>query len=163
MSPTDLFVGFCQKINMIFYCSAWLRDSQSEQRFPMPCPFTGLKCFVLVQMFWASPKIWLHLVPLQNFCAGTKTNFTDWWLQIIFLSGTKCLWMPQYVNKFLVQHKKFGPIQNILGPVKGQGICKWFSQIYRKIRPEWILPIALCFDHLKSYWSCTFGFHYLVA
>ena len=30
--------------------------------------------------------------------------------------------MAQYVNKFLVWHKKFGPAQNILGPVKGQGI-----------------------------------------
>jgi hypothetical protein len=44
-------------------------------------------------------------------------------MQIIFLSGTKCLWLAQYVNKFLVRHKKFGPAQNILGPVKGQGIC----------------------------------------
>ena len=30
--------------------------------------------------------------------------------------------LPQYVNKFLVWHKKFGPAQKILGPVKGQGI-----------------------------------------
>ena len=43
-------------------------------------------------------------------------------MQIIFLSGTKWLWLPQYVNKFLVWHKKIGPAQNILGPVKGQGI-----------------------------------------
>ena len=43
-------------------------------------------------------------------------------MQIIFLSGTKCLWLPQYVNKFLVWHKKIGPAHNILGPVKGQGI-----------------------------------------
>ena len=28
----------------------------------------------------------------------------------------------QYVNKFLVQQKKIGPAQNILGPVEGQGI-----------------------------------------
>ena len=41
-------------------------------------------------------------------------------MQIIFLSGTKCLWLPQYVSKFLVWHKKSGPAQNILGPVKGQ-------------------------------------------
>ena len=33
-------------------------------------------------------------------------------MQIIFLSGTKCLWLPQYENKFLVWHKKFGPAQN---------------------------------------------------
>ena len=43
-------------------------------------------------------------------------------MQIIFLSGTKCLWLPQYVNQFFVWHKEFGPAQNILGPVKGQGI-----------------------------------------
>ena len=43
-------------------------------------------------------------------------------MQIIFLSGTKYLWLAQYVNKFLVRLKKFGPAQNILGPVTGQGI-----------------------------------------
>ena len=64
----------------------------------MPCPFTG-------------PKM---------FCAGTKKQF--YWMQIIFWSGTKCLWLAQYVNKFLVWQKKIGPAQNILVPVKGQGI-----------------------------------------
>ena len=49
-------------------------------------------------------------------------------MQIIFLSGTKSLWLPQYVNKFLVWHKKFGPAQNILVPVKGQGMNKFASQ-----------------------------------
>ena len=44
-------------------------------------------------------------------------------MQIIFLCGTKCLRLPQSVNKFLVWHKIFGPAQNILGPAKGQGIC----------------------------------------
>ena len=77
------------------------------------------KCFVPVQIFWANPKIWLHLVPLQNLLCRHKNQFC--WMQIIFLSGTKCLWLPQYVNTFLVWHKKFGPSQNILGPVKGQG------------------------------------------
>ena len=43
-------------------------------------------------------------------------------MQIICLYGTKCLWLPKYVNKFWVLHKKFGPAQNILGPVKGQSI-----------------------------------------
>ena len=40
---------------------------------------------------------------------------------IIFLSCTKSLGLAQYVNKFLVRQKKFGPAQNILGPVEGQG------------------------------------------
>jgi hypothetical protein len=57
-----------------------------------------------------------------------------YWMQIIFLSGTKCLWLPQYVNKFLVWHKKFGSAQNILGPVKGQGITPMiFGQFTQKI------------------------------
>jgi hypothetical protein len=43
-------------------------------------------------------------------------------MQIIFWSGTKYLRLAQYENKFLVRHKKFRPAQNILGPVKGQGI-----------------------------------------
>ena len=78
------------------------------------------KCFVPVQIFWASPNIWLHLVPLQKLVCQHKKQF--YWMQIIFLSGTKCLWLTQYVNKFLVWHKKFGPSKNILRPVKGQGI-----------------------------------------
>ena len=86
----------------------------------IPCPFTGRKMFCAGPSFWVSPKIWLHLVPLQKLLCWHKNQF--YWMQIIFLSGTKCLWLPQYVNRFLVWHKKFGPAQNILGPVKGQGI-----------------------------------------
>ena len=38
--------------------------------------------------------------------------------------------MAQYVNKFLVQHKKFGPAQNLLRPVKGQGkILQYYQKI----------------------------------
>jgi len=51
-------------------------------------------------------------------------------MQIIFLSGKKYLRLPQYVNNFLVWHKTFGPAQNILGPVKGQGIS--FSDIRKR-------------------------------
>ena len=43
-------------------------------------------------------------------------------MQINFLPGTKCLLLPQYVNRFLAWHKKFGSAQNTLRPVKGQGI-----------------------------------------
>ena len=63
------------------------------------------KCFVPVQNFWASQKIWLHLVPLQKRLCRHRNQF--YWMQIIFLSGTKCLWLPQYVNKFLVWRKMF--------------------------------------------------------
>ena len=57
------------------------------------------KCFVPVQIFWASPKIWLHLVPLQKLLCRHENQF--YWMRIIFLSGTKCLWLAQYVNKIL--------------------------------------------------------------
>ena len=83
------------------------------------------KCFVLVQIFCASPKIWLHLVPLQKLLCWHKNQF--YWMQIIFLSGTKCLWLPQYINICLVWHKRFGPAQNILGPVKGQSMNFGFN------------------------------------
>ena len=84
----------------------------------MPCPFTGPK------MFCAGPKLRLHFVSLQKLLCRHKKQF--YWMQIIFLSGTKCLWLPQYVSKFLVWHKKFGPAQNILGSVKGQGIISMY-------------------------------------
>ena len=60
------------------------------------------KCFVPVQIFWASPKIWLHLVPLERLLCRHKKQF--YWVQIIFLSGTKCWWLPKCVNLFLVFH-----------------------------------------------------------
>ena len=50
-------------------------------------------------------------------------------MQIISLSGTKILSLPQYLNKFFVWHKKFGPAQNILGPVKGQGTSNKYIHI----------------------------------
>ena len=97
------------------------------------------KYFVPIKIFWASPKIWLHLVPLQKLLCRHKKQF--YWMQIIFLSGTKCLWLPQYVNNFLVWHKNLGPAQNILGPVKGQVIN--------------LLLISFCFHpNRKPRFSC---------
>ena len=43
-------------------------------------------------------------------------------MKIILWSGTKSLGLAQYVNQFLVWHKKFGPAQNVLGLIKEQGI-----------------------------------------
>jgi len=42
-------------------------------------------------------------------------------MKIIFWSGTKSLGLAQYLNQFLVWHKKFGPAQNVFGPAKEQG------------------------------------------
>ena len=84
------------------------------------------KYFVPVQILWASPKIWLHLVPLQKLLCRHNKQF--YWMQIIFLSGTKCLWLALNAVKFLGWLKKFGLTQNILGPVKGQGISMYLQQ-----------------------------------
>ena len=42
--------------------------------------------------------------------------------KIVSWSSAQSLGPAQYVNKLLVPHKNFGPVQNILGPVEGQGI-----------------------------------------
>ena len=80
-------------------------------------------------MFCAGPNYFSQPKKLTAFSASSKTFVQAQKpilpeMQIIFLSGTKWLWLAQYVNKFLVQHKKIGPVQNILRPVKGQGISK---------------------------------------
>ena len=64
----------------------------------MPCPFTGPK------MFWAGP----------NFLCQTKNLFT-------YSGSHKHIEEALNAVKFLGWHKIFGPPQNTLGPVKGQG------------------------------------------
>ena len=68
----------------------------------MPCPFKGRK------MFCIGPNFLSQLKNLTAFSASSKT----------FVPAQK----PILLNKFLVRHKKFGLTQNILRPVKGQGI-----------------------------------------
>ena len=93
------------------------------------------KCFVPVQIFWASPKIWSNLVPLQKLLCQHKNQF--YWMKIIFLSSKKCLWLAQYVNEFLLWHK------NLL-------FCEIFEE-------AWTLKIhfrILTFDeNIDSYFS----------
>ena len=76
---------------------------------------------VLCQSKYFGPDQKLNriLVPLQKVLCRHK-NWT-YHMKIIFWSGTKKLELSQYVNQFLVWHKKFGPARNVLGPVKGQG------------------------------------------
>ena len=86
----------------------------------MPCPFTGHK------IFCAGPNILSQPKNLTAFSASLKTFVLA--QKPILLNANhlfvwpKCLLLPQYVNRFLVWHKKFGPAQKILGPVQGQGI-----------------------------------------
>ena len=74
----------------------------------MPCLFTCRK------MFCAGP----------NFLCGTKNLFTYCASKIVFCAGTKVFEEAINAVKFLGWLKKFGPEQNILGPVKGQGITR---------------------------------------
>ena len=87
----------------------------------MPWPFTGPKMFCASPNYLSQPKNLTVLLSAfsKTFLLAQKQKY---WIQIIFCSGTKCLWLAQYVDKFLVRHKQFGLAQNILGPVKGQGI-----------------------------------------
>ena len=83
----------------------------------MPCSFTGPKMFCAGPNFWSQPK------NLPAFSASSKT-FVPAQKLILLNANHHFVWhkMPQYVDKFLVWRKKNGPAQNILGPVKGQGI-----------------------------------------
>ena len=92
------------------------------------------KCFI-----WARPKIWMHLVPLQKLLCRHKKQF--YWMQIIFLSGTKCLWLTQYVNKFLVWHKKFGP--NLV----------WTCKRTRHYNSSWFFCVKTCGVLVQIIWG----------
>ena len=73
----------------------------------MPCPFTGSK------MFCAGPNFLRHPKNLNAFSASSKT-FVPAQKPILlnanhlFVSGTNCLWLPQYVNNFWSGTKNFG-------------------------------------------------------
>ena len=89
----------------------------------MPCPFTGCK------MFCASPNFLCPTKNLFTYCASHKDFVPDKICQtkfafskIGFCAGTKVFEESLNSVKFLGWFKKFGPAQNILQPVKGQGI-----------------------------------------
>ena len=86
----------------------------------MPCPFTGPKMFCAGPNFLRQPK------NLTAFSAFSKTfvpaqkpillNANHLFvLHKLFLTGIKC-------SQIFRLAQKIGPAQNILGPVKGQGI-----------------------------------------
>ena len=78
------------------------------------------KCFVLIQIFCARPKIYLHIVAVTNILCQTKRWFA--FSKIVFCTCTKVFEEALNAVKFWGWFKKFGPAQNILEPVKGQGI-----------------------------------------
>ena len=111
----------------------------------MPCPFTGLK------MFCAGLNC---LSQHKNLTAFSHLQKLLCWMQIIFLSGKKCLWLPQQVNKLLVWQKDFGLAQNILGPGKGQGIWKLIKKHMREISPN---LSKYCMSYLEIYMFNSFS------
>ena len=70
-------------------------------------------------MFCARPKIYLHIVAVTNILCQTKRCFA--FCKIRFCARTKVFEEALNAVKFLGWLKKFGPAQNVLGPVKGQG------------------------------------------
>ena len=73
------------------------------------------KFFVSYQKF-----IYVHIVPVTNILCQNKRWFA--FSNIGFCAGTKVFEEALNAIKFLDWLKKFGPTQNTLGPVKGQGI-----------------------------------------
>ena len=90
----------------------------------MPCPFTGHKMFYAGPNFLCPSKIYLHIVPVTNILCQTKRWFA--FSKIVFCAGTKVFEEALNAVKFLGWLKKFRPAQNILRPVKGQGISEFW-------------------------------------
>ena len=87
----------------------------------MPCPFNGPK------MFCAGPNVFSHSKNFYTYCCSHKhfCHTKRWFAvsKIGFCASTKLFEEALNAFKFLGRQKTFGPAQNILGPVKGQGIC----------------------------------------
>ena len=64
--------------------------------------------------------MYLHIVAVTNILCQTNRPFA--FSKIGFCVGTKVFEESLNAIKFLDWLKTFGPAQNILGPVKGQGI-----------------------------------------
>ena len=86
-----------------------------------PDPSTGPK------LFWVGPKCFgqirkniYNLCQSQTFCATPKDDFHS--INLVSVPAQKFLKRPLNTIKFLDWLKKFGPAQNILGLVEGQGI-----------------------------------------
>ena len=64
---------------------------------------------------------------VKNILCWTKRQFA--FSKIGFSAGTKVFEEALNAVKVLGWLKKFGPVQNILGPVKGQGISVVFDSV----------------------------------
>ena len=98
------------------------------------------KCFVRIQIFWASPKIWLHLVPLQKLLCRSKKFFTEC-KSSFCLAKNDCDWHNMQIDfgskiwtgtKLFATCKRTRQISfqssNYLLIVWFQGAAEWFEQ-----------------------------------
>ena len=102
------------------------------------------KCFGLVQIFCARPKIYLHIVAVTNILCQTKKWFA--FSKIGFCASTKFFEKALNAVKFLVWLKKFGPAQNILG----QGISQLLGYL-TKIKVRLTFCFKLYSPKLNTY------------
>ena len=153
-----MYSGYASGILICGY-SCSLGESSGPQNLMVPkvlmtCPFTGPKIFWAgPNFFCAGPKNYLHIVAVTNVLCYTKRWFA--FSKIGFCAGTKV-----FVNavKFLSWLKQFGLAHNILGPVKGQGICLHKFLLQKKgLNIYWIFPgtdtesqrsVAKAFHHI---------------
>ena len=90
----------------------------------MPCPFTGPKMFCAGPNFLSQPQKIIYIwCQSQTFCARQKDDLHS--VKLFFCARTKVFEEALNAVKCLGWLKKFGPAQNILGPVKGQGISNY--------------------------------------
>ena len=97
------------------------------------------KCFGLVQIFCARPNISSHTVHMvvTNILCQTKRWFA--FSKIGFCTSTKVFEGALNAVKLWGWLKKFGSAQNILGPVKGQGII-----LFLNLRDQKLAFVLLC-------------------
>ena len=76
----------------------------------MPCPFTGPKMFCAIPNFFEPAQKFIYIFS-----------------EIVFVPAQKFFEEALNRVKFLGWLKKFGPTQNILEPVKGQGNLQYLD------------------------------------
>ena len=101
------------------------------------------------QNFLCQTKIHLHIVAVTNIFCLTKRRFA--FCKSGFCASTKVLEEALILVKFLGWLKKFERAQNILGPVKGQGInLENFPELELRLRLDFIINNQFMFNWKSS-------------
>ena len=114
------------------------------------------KYFGLLQIFCAILKNYLHILTVTNILLQTKRWFA--FSKIGFCAGTKVVEEALDAFKFLGWLKNFGPAQNILGPIKWQGIKTLTAiQFIRSVVAVIISITNSISCNTLSIWACCLG------